>query len=102
MLFPSGGPDITPGARRRSGGSGGRLWDLLRRNAKQLEPDELEPSDTIDVPFDTAADAAARAKVAQQRVKVWRSIAWRAGLVLVLLVHLLLILPLIQILVARV
>ena len=32
------------------------------------------------------ADAAARAKVAQQRAKVWRSIAWRAGLVLVLLV----------------
>ena len=58
MLFQGAGPDITPSARRRSGGSGGRLWDLLRRNAGQAKDAmELAPGDTVDVAFDAVDDA---------------------------------------------
>ena len=53
MLFQGAGPDITPSARRRSGGSGGRLWDLLRRNATQaketLELAKVEYMDLLGV-----------------------------------------------------
>ena len=58
MLFQGAGPDITPSARRRSGGSGGRLWDLLRRNANSAKDSmDLAAGDVIDVPFDAVDDA---------------------------------------------
>ena len=70
MLFQGAGPDITPSALRRSGGSGGRLWDLLRRNANSAKDAmDLAPADFVDVAFD-AVDDALRLQFASARAYV--------------------------------